>query len=163
MMSNRVWLNGARSGEHHLLDVPSGRVVTTLKLGAEVRKTAGMGRFCARRFVSVYVGFNREAVLLQVDQSLYPLDGLTSLSHRTLLGGLQSRLVISRTGSVSQVLQASNLAGAVLRRFDPGYDALDASLDDFLADLHDIASSPRRLDWIREIKDPMAGPWELLT
>lgn len=79
-------------------------------------------------------------------------------------------LVVSSRGSRSsgralptQVLQRPNLAGTLLRKVDPGYDELDASLDDYLADIADIAGSERRLAWILEIKDPAAGPWELLS
>lgn len=163
MAIDRLWLNGERSGEHHLLDVVSGRVVKTVQLGREIRKTAGMGRSCGRRFVSVYVAPDRETVVLQVDHLRYPLDGRTLLTHQSRRGGLVSRLTIERAGATPQVLQRRNIAGMLLRKVDPAYDDLDASVDDFLADIADIASSERRLAWIREIKDPTAGPWELVS
>lgn len=160
---NRVWLTGERAGEHHLLDVVSGKVVQTVHQGGEIRRTAGMGQSCGRRFVSVYVAPDRETVVLQVDRRRYPLDGRTFLSHRSRLGGMVSQLTIQRAGAGTQVLRRSNIAGTVLRKIDPGYDELDASLDDYLADIADIAWSERRLAWIREIKDPTAGPWELMS
>ena len=61
---------------------------------------------------------------------------------------------------ISRAVLQRNIAGALLRKVDPAYDDLDASLDDFLADIADIAGSERRLAWIREIKDAAAGPWE---
>lgn len=160
---DRVWLNGERSGEHHLLDVLSGRVVKTVHLGREIRKTAGMGRSCGRRFASVYLAPDRETVVLQLDDVRYPLDGRTLVTHESRRGGLVSRLTIKRAGTTPQVLQRRNIAGMLLRKVDPAYDELDASLDDFLADIADIAGSERRLAWIREIKDPTAGPWELVS
>ena len=163
MAIDRLWLNGERAGEHHLLDVVSGSVVQTVHLGREIRKTAGMGRSCGRRFDSVYLAPDRETVMLQVDQQRYPLDGQTILTHQSRRGGLVSRLTIERAGVEPQVLQRRNLAGMLLRKVDPAYDELDASLDDFLADIADIGSSERRLAWIREIKDPTAGPWERVS
>lgn len=163
MAIDRVWVNGVRTGEHHLLDVVSGKVVQTVHLGREIRTTAGMGRSCGRRFVSVYTPADTDTVVLQVDHRRYPLDGQTLLTHQSRLGGLVSQLTIERAGTSTQVLRRLNIAGTVLRKVDPAYDELDASLDDYLADIADIAGSERRLAWILEIKDPTAGPWELLS
>lgn len=157
--SQRLWLNGERAGEHHLLDLTSGQVVKTAQLGREVRTTAGMGRRCGSHFISVYVAPDGETVVLQVDRQSFPLDGQTIASHKTRFHGLTSALTIQRPGVEPLSLQRRNVASALLKRVDPGYDDLDGSSDDFLADVADIAASERRLAWIREVKDPQAGPW----
>lgn len=158
----RLWLNGERAGEHHLLDIDGGTVVETLRIGREIRPTAGMGRRCGRHFIAVYVDLDGESVVLQVDQHRFPLDGETTVRHRSALRGLLSELTILRPGMPPVRLRKRGLASAVLRRVDPAYDELDASADDFLADVADVAASQRRLDWIREVKNPLAGPWEAL-
>jgi hypothetical protein len=157
---DRVWLNGERAGEHKLLDTASGKVVTTANLGREIRTTAGSGRRCGRHFVAVYVAPDRTTVMLQVDRKRFPLDGQTVVVHSSRLGGLVSRLSIDRPGSGHHVVRQHTVASAFFKRVDPGYDDLDASLDDYLADIADIANSERRLASIRELKDPAAGPWD---
>lgn len=159
MTASRLWLNGERSGEHHLLDVASGKVLKTVDLGAEIQTTAGVGRACGRRFVSVYLAPDKETVVLQVDQHRFPLDGLTFVRHRSRLGGLLSQLTVERVGATPEVVRRGNLASTLLRKIDPAYDEIDGSLDDFLSDIPDIVNSERRREWIREIKDPIAGPW----
>jgi hypothetical protein len=155
-----LWLNGERAGEHHLLDLTSGQVVTTAQLGREIRTTAGMGRRCGDRFVAVYVAPDGEAVVLQVERQRFPLDGQTIVTHQTQFCGLMSAIAIKRPGMDPLSLRRRNIASALLRRVDPSYDDLDASSDDFLADIADIAASERRIAWIKEVKDPEAGPWE---
>jgi hypothetical protein len=157
---NRVWLNGERSGDHHLLDTRSGEVVKSVRLAHEIRTTAGMGQWVGRRFVAVYVEGDRETVTLQVGERRFPFDGDTVLRHDRKIGGLASRLTIERPGAPPLILRQTNLVGSVLRKVDPAYDDLDASLDDFLGDIADIAGSESRLAWLREIKDPESGPWE---
>lgn len=156
----RLWLNGERAGEHHLLDVGSGRVIKTAQIGRDIRPTAGMGRRCGGHFIAVYVDVDGEEVVLQVDRHRFPLDGQTTVQHQSRLRGLLAELTIQRPGVASVRLRRRNLASALLKRVDPAYDELDASTDDFLADVADIAASRRRLDWIREVKKPEAGPWE---
>lgn len=159
----RVWLNGERAGEHHLLEVDSGMVVETVRLGREVRPTAGMGRRCGQHFLAVYVDVDGRSVVLQVNEQRFPLDGLTVVRHRSALRGLMSELTVSRAGMPPVRLRKQTLSSAILRRTDPAYDDLDASADDFLADVADVAASQRRLDWLRQVKDPVAGPWEALS
>ncbi len=71
-----------------------------------------------------------------------------------------SLLSVSRPGEPKLVVAQRTVTRALLRRVDPAYDELDESMDDFLADVADIVSSEARRDWILEIKDPDAGPWE---
>ncbi|SRR5258706_12971725 len=156
----QVWLNGERAGEHHLLEVSSGVVIKTVHLGRDNRTTAGIGRRCGAHFASVYVNKDN-GIVLQVDRDRFPLDGQTTVSYESRFGGLMSILRILRPGMKSRHLHRMNIASALLKRVDPGYDDLDASVDDFLADLADIAASDRRRTWMREVKDPTAGPWEM--
>lgn len=158
----RVWLNGERAGEHHLLEVSSGMVIKTVRLGGDDRATAGVGRRCGGQFASVYVNQD-SGIVLQVDRDKFPLDGQTILSHESRFGGLMSILRIRRPGMKPRKLYRMNIAGALLKRVDPGYDELDESVDDFLADLADIAASDHRRAWLREVKDPLAGPWEMAS
>lgn len=159
----RLWLNGEIAGVHHLLDIDAGKVVETVRIGREIRVTAGVGRRCGRHFISVYVDLDGGSVVLQVDEHDFPLDGETTVRHSLAVGGLLSELSILRPGMPSIRLRRLNVASVILRWVDPAYDELDASTDDFLADVADIAASQRRQDWIREVKNPLAGPWEALS
>jgi hypothetical protein len=119
-----------------------------------------MGRRCGRHFISVYVDPGGKSVILQIDRQRFPLDEQTTVRHTSQFGGLLSELTVQRPGMAPVRVRRRNVAGALLQRVDPAYDDLDASTDDFLADVADIAASPRRLDWLREVKSPEAGPWE---
>lgn len=159
MISGRqgVWVNGHRSGEHHLIDL-AGPIAKTVHCPQDHR-TGGVGRRCGRRFVAVYVAPDQSGLVLQVDGTTFPLDGATYVKHDVLCGGLMTRLRIDRDGLRSETVRQSNIAGALLRRVDPAHDGLDASLDDFLADVADIANSGTRRAWMMQVKDPDAGPW----
>lgn len=155
-----VWLNGKIAGQHHLFDTQTGRSVTEVALGRKVEKTAGLGRSIKKHFVAVYVRDEMETVFLQVDAVKYPLDGWTWTSYQRRLGGARSELTVGRASCPTSHLRQWHPSAALLRRIDPAYDGLDASIDDFLADLHDIVSSERRVHWIQSIKSSTAGPWE---
>ncbi len=51
---------------------------------------------------------------------------------------------------------------ALLRLFDPAYDALDESMDYLLVDIADIAVASRMAAASAASERPFAGPWRLL-
>ena len=158
-----IWLSsGQQHNVDYLFDVAAGRVRRKMVLPGTGGTTAGVGRRCGRRFVAVYVAPDRDVLVLQVDARRFELDGETRVTHRRRFGGLLSELKISRPSAPDLLVRQATLAPAILRRTDPAYDDLDESLDDFLADVADIVDSEERRDWILKIKDPTAGPWELV-
>lgn len=157
---DQVWLNGGRHNIVYLFDTVSGRAQRFK--AASNQKTAGLGQRCGRDFVGVFVEAKRSGLILQVGREQYPLDGNTLTVSRVQLAGLQSMLTITRKGRESRIVKQRTLARGILSRIDPGYDALDESFDDFLADISDIATSSSRRQRLLEVKDPLAGPWDLV-
>jgi hypothetical protein len=158
-----IWLSGERFNLDYLFDVESGTVVHKLVSPARVGMTAGMGRTMGGRFVAVYVAPNCAGLVVQVDARRFALDGLTRASHSRRWRGLVSELLLQREGEPDLTVSQWTVAAALLRRADPAYDALDESMDDFLADVADIANSEYRQSWILKVKDPSAGPWEAVA
>jgi hypothetical protein len=156
-----VWLNGPRYNVRYLFDPGSGQVVRTVKLPRAAGNTAGVGRRCGTSFVAVYVAPDRRSLFVQVGGDWLPLDGATVAVHERRLGGTVSRLSITRPGGRPLGARLLIPASALLWRLDPGYDELDRSMDDFLADVADLVNSEARRDWFVTVKDPDAGPWEV--
>jgi hypothetical protein len=154
-----VWLNGRRAGEYHLFDTASARVVRTVRLRDQGRKTGGVGRRIGRHFVAVYIAPDTRVPTLQIGLARYPLDGQTLAVHRRTRLGLVSTLSVWRLGSTKTTVRHLEMSSPVLRRIDPGYDELDIATDDFLADVADMVASEHRQEWLVKIKDPSAGPW----
>jgi hypothetical protein len=143
----RVWVTGQRWNTDYLFDTRTGRVVTPVKLPCRSGKTAGVGNWCGRQFVAVYVGHDSE-VYVQVGTRRMQVDGITAALHDAPLRGLRSKLTLVR----------------------PAFADITASLwliggnhDDYLADVADIVNTRERRDWLLEIKDPDAGPWLALS
>jgi hypothetical protein len=154
-----VWVNGERYNVAYLFAPASGRVIRKAKLHRRVGRTAGMGQRCMGRFVAVHVTPEAAGLWLHIGRHRFPLDGATVASHTSQLGGTVSRLSVRRRGDRAITVRQLTLAKAVLSRFDPAYDDLDASMDDFLADIADIVASEERQSRFLEVSDPRAGPW----
>lgn len=158
----RVWVTGRRWNIDYLFDTAKGRVVTPVKLPGHGGRTAGIGHWCARQFVAVYVDLDGE-VFVQVNHRRMPIDGVTAAMHDERLGGFGSLLTVVRPGFQDLTARAWLVKSSLRRRFDRGYDELDRAFDDFLADVADIVNSRERRDQLAEIKDAEAGPWLALS
>lgn len=155
----RVWLSAERYDVAYLLDIATGTVQRRVKKGSRAGALAGMGRRVRGCFVAVYLDPQGAGPILQVGRDRFPLDGSILMTSEVRHGGLSSRLFIVREGRSPLIVNQWTVARALLRRFDPGYDDLDESCDDFLSDVADIASSPERRRWLHEVWDLMAEPW----
>lgn len=155
-----VWLSGERFNVDYLFDTSLGRVVRRVVLPERGGVTAGMGRPCGRQFVAVYVGHDPGSIFLQIDAQRFPLDGLTEAKHRGRLHGFRSELVVVRPDMEPVRVRQWTPTRPISRVIDPAYDGLDESVDDFLSDVVDVVESERRREWLSEVKDRTAGPWE---
>jgi hypothetical protein len=61
-----IWLSGERSDVDYLFDSATGQVLQKL-LPGRGGMTAGIGQYCRRRFVAVYVAPDRSGLVLQID------------------------------------------------------------------------------------------------
>lgn len=156
-MSREVWLYGPEyntafrfypeTGQHHLV-----------KFRERVPILAGSGRRCGRTFVALYVTETEDRELwLQVGQRRFLIDGQTNVSHLSRRGGMVSELVVVREGEESVAVRQRTLASAFLQKWDPSYDDLDRSMDDFLQDVADVIHSPGRQQQMFESTDPSAS------
>jgi hypothetical protein len=160
---HRVWVNGERYNVEYLFDVAAGEVVQRLVLPGRGGRTGGIGRYCGRVFVAVYVAPGGDELVLQVGGCRFPLDGLTKATHSRRWRGAFSELLITRPGEADLLVHQRTLARALLWRVDPAYDDLDESMDDFLMNIADIVNSESRQRWFLEISDPDAGPCEAVS
>jgi hypothetical protein len=158
----RIWVSGRRWNVDYLFDTATGLVVTRLKLPSPGGRTAGIGHWCGRSFVAVYVDFEGE-VFVQVDERRMPVDGTTAALHDERFSGLMSALTIVRPAFQDMTARAWLIGSEVKRRLARGDGELDRSCDDFLADVADIVNSRERRDRLAEVKDPEAGPWLALS
>lgn len=157
-----VWLNGERFDVAYLL-TPGGRAVRRFDMKkVRVGNTGGMGQRVGRKFVGVFVHPESKEVILRVGHREVTLDGSVNIHHETKLGGVISQMVVRPSDGGEIVVSDLTPARAILRKFDPGYDDLEESMDDFLADVADIAASEERRRWILQTTDPSSGPWHLL-
>jgi hypothetical protein len=160
--SRGVWLTGERFDVAYFLDLDSGQIQRFVTKGSRIGETAGICGRVSGGFVAAYVTPTDGTLVLQIDNVAYPLDGSVRAVHQNGWGGLSSRLVIEPPDGPAVRVEQRTPARAILRKVDPGYDSLDESMDDFLADIADLASSPERRAWIVRTKNPQAGPWHLL-
>jgi len=158
MMHQPVWLSGDRWNVAYIFDPETGSAHRRV-LREGFGKTAGMGRRIGRVFVAVYVSPDDGALYLQVADEKYPLDGSRLIGHEKRLGGLLSELMIARDGRPPRRVKQWTVARAILQSVDPAYDPLDEDMDDFLAEVADIATSPQRREWILSTADPFGRPW----
>lgn len=157
-----VWLTGERFDVAYFLDFASSRIRRFVTKGSEIGETGGVCHRLGVSHISWFVSPDNGHLMLRAGASLVPLDGTVPMMHTVGCGGIVSSLVIGVEGGSPFRISKLTPARAILRRFDPAYDELDESTDDFLADIADIASSAERREWILKTKDPTAGPWHLL-
>ena len=158
----RVWLNGERFDVAYLLETSTGKIERFVSPGLRVGVTAGVARRISSEYICVYVSPSSGGVFLGVRGRSYLLDGSLVARYARCWGGVASVLYLTPPGEQTFRLMQLTLGRAFSKRVDPGYDSLDESMDDFLGDVADIVGSPRRRAWITEVKDPIAGPWNLL-
>jgi len=159
---NAVWLSGERFDVAYFLDLEANEIRRFVTKGLRIGETGGRCRRVLGGHVALFVRPSDRTLQLWTAGTTYPVDGTLTMRHKLRLGGLGSTLVLVSPEGPEVRLDTLTPARAILRRFDPGYDSLDESLDDFLADVADIAESPERQAWILSNKDPSAGPWRLL-
>jgi hypothetical protein len=155
-----VWVSGKRFNVDYLLDTSRGQILRRVVDNGRGGTTGGIGRYCGQSFVAVYVTPGRDGLMLQINGRRMPLNDETEARHVRSLGGLASRLTVSRPDQPSLSAWQLNLAGVLMRRIDPARDEVDELNDDFLADVANIVESEERRDWFLETKDPAAGPWD---
>ena len=158
----RVWVTGRRWNVDYLFDTASGRVVTPVKVPGDRGTTAGIGHWCGRQFVAVYVDLDGE-VFVQVNERRMPIDGITAALHDEPLGGFASTLTVVRPAFQDLTARAWLLRSSLRRRFVRDYGVIARAYDDFLADVADIVNSRERRDQLVAVKDPEAGPWLALS
>lgn len=159
---NGVWLNGERFDVAYFLDLESDRVRRFVTKGSRIGPTAGRCRRVLGGHAALFVSPIDHTLRLWTGGATYPVDGTVTMRHRLLCGGFGSTLLLTTREGVHVRVDTLTPARPFMRRFDPAYDALDESMDDFLADVADVASSAERRAWILSKKDPTAGPWHLL-
>jgi hypothetical protein len=158
-----VWINGGRK-KLFLLDKSSGAFRSYPQCRPTPIFGAGVGYRCARRLVAVYLdSVNIDGPLvLQIGAERYLLDGETVAFYVRSLGGLRSRLRVERGMSHAEISR-NTISRAVMQRIDPAYDGLDEAFDDPLKDIAEVVKSRKRQERIREISDPVGGPWHLVA
>jgi hypothetical protein len=158
----RLWVSGRRPDVDYLFDTATGRVITPVKLPGNCGRTAGIGHWCGRQFVAVYVDFDGD-VFVQVGARRMPIDGMTAAFHDAPAGGFRSMLTVVRPAFQDMTARAWLLRSTLRLRFERGYNEIHRAYDDFLADVADIVNSRERRDRLAAVKDPEAGPWLALS
>ncbi len=141
---NAVWLNGERFDVAYFLDLGSDRIRRFVTKSSRIGETGGRCRRVSEGYVALFVSPDDRTLQLWTAGRIYPLDGSVSMRHQLRYLALGSTLVLENPEGAEVRIDTMTPARAVLRSFDPGYDALDESVDDFLADVSDVASSPER-------------------
>lgn len=160
--SSGVWLRGERSIVVYFLDFETDRLTRFVEKGPDVGVVGGVCHRMWGRHDAWYVDPRDHSLRLRVAGKTYPLDGSVGVTHKVSCSGLASTLVVEVEGKRAVRVRTPTLARALLSRFDPGYDALDESMDDFFWDIVDVATSPERQAWILSKKSEFNGPWYLL-
>lgn len=161
--ADRVWLNGEQFDVAYQLDLGSNRVRRFHTKGSRIGEAGGACRRVRGGWIAYFVSPGDHTLQLWAAGKFLPLDGSVAMQHRVRCAGLWSRLVIDGDGGRPLRIVSFTPARAVLCRIDPAYDSLDESMDDFLADIADIARSAERRSWILARRDPTAGPWHLVA
>lgn len=160
---HKLWLSGPQFNVDYLFDTASGEVLQTVVLPGTGGTTAGVGQYCGKRFVAIYVAPDRSGLVLQIDAARFPLDGQTKVEHRRRFGGTIASLSASRPGHDTLSITQVTVKMLVRRLIDPTYDCYQEMVDDYLADIADIASLTDRQRSFLANSDPDAGPWEYET
>lgn len=158
----RIWLNGEKFNEAYLFDLATGKA-QRFRTEGFAGTTAGNGSYMGKRFVATFVDADRQQVVLQIGRVQYPLDGATRAVSSVKAGGLFSTVTVERDGLPTITLRQRTVARALLRIFDPAYDALDEMMDDAAASVAEGANSEAARASYLVVKDPAAGPWHLLS
>lgn len=163
MTDTQVWLKGDRFDVAYLLELETGRVSRFVTKGHEIGPTGGFGRRVSRgTFVGWFVDPRSETLKLHVGQRDFELGSRMLASAVVGPAGLYSRLEILTDDGERIRLKQRTLARALLLRFDPAYDELDESIDDFLAQVAHVVNSDEAQVRVLDALDPRSGPWNLL-
>lgn len=157
----RIWLNGDRWNQAYLYDTETGRH-QLFRTRSDVGATAGNGFRMSGGFVATYVAADKHDIYLQVGVRRYPVDGSTQAEAQVGLGGLFTTLVIDRPGMERLTLRQRTPARWLLRRADPSWDGIDELAEDSAAGIAGLFGSADARETYRRVKDPNAGPWDLL-
>ena len=157
-----VWLYSSRVSVVYLFETHTGRA-RRYKVPEMPESTAGVGQWVGgRRFAALYVTPHSNELVLQVGDVKIPVDDRTKVRGEVSKRGFSSTLTVSYPGIQPIVLRQRTTYRALARVFDPAYDSLDEDEDDFLNAVAGTISEREYQDRTLEIRDPFAGPWELV-